>query len=143
MKKTVLICITALAVLLAGCAAEGPKMRVGCDAVIQVTVVGNTPNADPDTVVVTDKNRWLCWELKDPNYRFTRRSISITDWDDEFTNCKKGTEDGDLESSSKIACHDKNNKHGQKPARAYKYAITLQRISDGSVITKDPWIVND
>lgn len=149
MEKTVFIAI-ACVFGLASCASmdqEGLKVKCDLGPYTVGLAGGKIVTVSQDPIPVLDKNQWICWQL-DRNvaasYKFVDDSISIEDGDDEFTNCKKSNKNGDKQGDTKIACHDKNNKHGDAKVRYYKYTITLEP-RDGKAGTKsyDPIIGND
>jgi hypothetical protein len=149
MKNTLVVAV-ASAFVLSGCAGMNEEaLKVKCDVgPITVTVISGITGVTQDPIIVGDKNKWICWQL-DPNaakdYKFTADSIYINDNDDEFSNCKQSKKGGDLEGDTKIACHDKNNKHGQGN-KQYKYSVQVFSRDPKIVPTPgpyDPWIVNN
>ena len=145
MKKTLVVAIASASVL-TGCSGMKANgvMKVQCDEVVTLTVTSGFTGVNRDPIVVGQSNRWLCWELDataGQSYKLTADSISIKDNDDEFSNCKAGT-GGDLEGDTKIACHDKNNKHA---GIDYKYTIQVYPRDPQLRTPKpyDPYIVNN
>ena len=145
MKKTLVVAIASAFVVM-GCGQMTPGLvKVSCDEpTVTLTVTSGFTGVNRDPIVVGQANRWLCWELDataGQSYKLTADSISIKDNDDEFSNCKAGT-GGNLEGDTKIACHDKNNKHA---GIDYKYTIQVYPRDPKLRTPKpyDPYIVNN
>jgi hypothetical protein len=151
MKKTLCIAIASLFGLASCAGTDDRGMRVRCD-VGPFTVGlagGKIVTVSQDPIPVLSKNQWICWELDRTaaaDYKFVDDSIYIEDRDDEFSNCKGSNRKGDLQGDTRIACHDKNNKHGESNVRYYKYTIKLEPRSSakaGGTKSYDPMIGND
>ena len=148
MNKTVFTAI-ASAFAVASCAsmdAEGLKLK--CDeGPYTVGLTGKIITVSRDPIPVVEKNRWICWQLDAATartYKFGDEAISIDDRHGEFSNCKSSNKKGDMKGDTRIACHDKNNKHGEPDVRYYKYTMTIERRDGkGGTRSYDPQIAND
>jgi hypothetical protein len=148
MNKAVFIAV-ASALAIAGCASMEDKGRkVQCDVgPVSVSVTGKIVGVNLDPIPVLAKNQSICWQLDAAaagTYMFFDESITINDTDNEFDDCKTGNKKGTMQGDSLIACKDKNNKHGEKDPRYYKYWIELKRRDGGpNLKSYDPQIGND
>jgi hypothetical protein len=151
--KKILVVAVASACALTGCAMNGEKeggLKVRCDDTpVVVTVDAGFIGVRKDPIIVTGKNKSLCWQLDASaaaTYRFTPDSISIDDQNGEFADCTPRNKGGNLQDGTLIACRDDNNQSGpgNKP-RKYKYKITLQPRNPATPVPDpyDPWIVNN